>query len=87
MKATTVKLDGDLLDALERQKPDKQSVTAYVREVLRRDVNRRRLREAAEAYCALLQADPREREDMETWTAADLTSEPERRPRRQAGTR
>ena len=36
MKATTIKIDGELLSAIESAKPSGQSVTAYVRTVLRK---------------------------------------------------
>jgi len=74
MKATTVKLHGEILDDIERQKPSDQSLTAFVREAVRRDLQRRQLREAAEAYCAHLAHHQEEGAWMEAWEQADLAS-------------
>lgn len=76
MSATTIKLDGELLARIESAKPPAQSVTAYVREVLRRDLDRLTLREAAEEYRAFVTATPDEAAWLCAWNDADLTSEP-----------
>ena len=38
MKATTIKLEGELLAAIERAKPPGDSVTSFVRTVLRKSL-------------------------------------------------
>lgn len=81
MKATTIKLDGGLLREIETAKPPTQSVTAYVREVVRKDLERKKLREAAEVYRAFVTADAEETEWLQAWGDADLTSPPAARAR------
>ncbi|HMP77661.1 MAG TPA: hypothetical protein PKE12_15305 [Kiritimatiellia bacterium] len=76
MKATTIKLDGDLLADVERAKPREMSVTSYVKDTLRRRITADLLREASEKYNSLLERNPRERAFMEEWERADLLSEP-----------
>lgn len=76
MKATTIKLDGELLADVERAKPRGMSVTSYVKETLRRRITADLLREASARYNALLERNPREKAFMEEWEAADLQSEP-----------
>jgi hypothetical protein len=46
MRATTVKVEGDLLRELERIKPPRQSLAAHVRALLEREVQRRKMAEA-----------------------------------------
>lgn len=74
MKATTVKVDGELLKAIEEVKPPTQSVTAYVRSAVQKAVERHRLQAAALAYRAFVQEHPEEREWLEVWDGADLGS-------------
>ena len=50
MKATTIKLEGKLLQELEEIKPESVSLSAYVREVLRKDLRRRKLSQAAASH-------------------------------------
>lgn len=76
MGATTVKLDAELLREISSVKPDEQTLAAYVREALQRDVRRQQMRRAAEAYVALLRDNPKEREAVEEWEAAPLASNP-----------
>jgi hypothetical protein len=74
MKATTVKIDGELLEEIERVKPVEQSVSAFVRSVLRKDLDRERARTAAGEYVAFLEAHPDEADWLAEWAAADLAS-------------
>lgn len=76
MKATTIKLDGELLLALERSKPPGASVTSYVKDTLQKSLTTQRLREAAEAYRTLTESDPEERAWLKEWDEADLASPP-----------
>ena len=57
MKATTIKVEGELLRELERAKPASQSLAAYVRSVLRREVLRQKMAAVAERYTAFRQGD------------------------------
>jgi hypothetical protein len=76
MKATTIKIEGDLLAEIERAKPPGQSVTAYVRTVLRRNLEQHKIREAAAAYRSFVESHPEEREWLDEWERADLTTIP-----------
>jgi len=78
MKATTIKLEGELLAELERAKPESVSLSAYVREVLNKDLRRRKLAQAAVSYEEFLAANPEEKSWMREWDEANLTSSPKR---------
>ena len=79
MSATTVKLESGLLREIARVKPAQQSLSAFVREVIERDIRRRKLKEAAHAYQALLAENEREHKDLEAWESADLAAPPTRK--------
>lgn len=81
MKATTIKVDGALLAELERAKPPRQTLTGYVREVLEREVRRRKMLDAADRYTEFLRANAAEREWLAEWDRADLAQPPKRRRR------
>jgi hypothetical protein len=81
MKATTIKVEGELLLELERAKPASQSLTTFVRDVLRREVRRRQMAAAADRYTEFLAKDGEERAWLEEWDRADL-ARPPRRTRR-----
>lgn len=74
MKATTIKLEGELLAAIEKAKRPEESVTSYVRTVLRKNLEQNRVREAAAAYVAFVDSHPEEREWLDEWERADLTT-------------
>jgi len=81
MKATTIKIEGELLRELERVKPARSSVSAFVREVLRRDLQRRRLVEAAAEYEVFVASNAEERTWLREWDEADLAVSPKRSSR------
>lgn len=78
MKATTIKVEGDLLRDLERAKPANQSMTTFVRAVLRQEVQRRQMAEAADRYVEFLSEHAEERAWLEEWDRADLAAAPRR---------
>ena len=82
MKATTIKVEGELLAELERAKPAAQSLTTYVRSVLRQEVRRQQMMAAAERYTEFLQQHAVERASLEEWDRADLASSPKGKRRR-----
>jgi hypothetical protein len=82
MKATTIKVEGDLLAELERHKPPTQSLSAFAKSILRRDLLRRQLADAATRYSAFLDEHPAERAWLAEWASADLARKPARRKRR-----
>jgi len=77
MKATTIKVEGELLRELERSKPASQSLSAYVRSVLEREVLRQKMA-AAERYTEFVRETPDEKAWLEEWTRADLAHRPPR---------
>lgn len=81
MKATTIKVEGELLEDLQRSKPPSQSLSAYVRSVLEQEVLRRKMADAAERYADFLREHGDERAWLEEWDAADLVRPPKRRRR------
>ena len=81
MKATTIKIEGELLKELERAKPASESLSFYVRKVLRKDLRRTQLAQAAAAYQEFLAAKPEEQAWLKEWDEADLTGVPRRRQR------
>jgi hypothetical protein len=84
MKATTIKLEGELLKELERARPKSMSLSAYVRHVLARNFQRRRLAQAAASYEEFLKSNPEEQSWLREWDQADLASSPKRTRRRSA---
>ena len=81
MKATTIKVEGELLRQLERTKPASQSLSTYVRSLLQQEVLRRQMAEATERYAEFLRETPDERAWLEEWANADLARPPKRRRR------
>jgi hypothetical protein len=81
MKATTIKIEGELLQELEKDKPHSLSLSAYVRDVLRRDLMRRKLARAAASYQEFITAHPQEDAWLREWDQADLSSAPKQRRR------
>jgi hypothetical protein len=81
MKATTIKIEGELLLELEKDKPQSLTLSAYVREVLRKDLMRRKLAQAAQSYEEFMAAHPEETSWLREWDEADLSSTPKRRRR------
>ena len=78
MRATTVKLEGKLLEDVEAAKPVDRSLSAHVRWVLRKDMERRRVRDASAAFQAFIDAHPEERAWLSEWDGADLAAPPAR---------
>jgi hypothetical protein len=81
MKATTIKLEGELLVELEKAKPDSMSLSAYVRAVLAKDLRRRKLARAAASYEEFLADNPEERSWLREWDETDLANSPKRKNR------
>lgn len=82
MKATTIKVEGELLERLEQAKPPRQSLTTFVRSILEQDLRRRQMTAAAERYSEFLAEHASERAWLEEWDRADLASPPRLRGRR-----
>ena len=80
MRATTIKLEGKLLEDIEAAKPEDRSVSAHVRWVLQKDLDRWRARDAAARFRAFLDAHPEEQAWLADWDGADLAAPPARGP-------
>ncbi len=76
MKATTIKLQGELLEKLEASKPPDQSLTFYVRSVLQESLDRLKIKEAALEYRAFVESDEIEKACLDEWERADLNTVP-----------
>jgi len=81
MKATTIKVEGELLAELERVKPSAQSLTTYVRSVLRQELRRQKMIASSERYAEFLRRHPDERTWLSAWDRADLARPPRRKRR------
>jgi hypothetical protein len=79
MAASTVKLEAEILRKINAVKPRDQSLAAYVREAVERDILRRQLRTAAEHYQAFLSENVGEQQELEDWERAPLATAPRRR--------
>lgn len=80
MRATTIKLEGELLESLEAAKPPDRSLSAHVRWVLQKDLERRQARDAATAFRAFIDAHPDEQAWLAEWDGVDLATPPARGP-------
>ena len=80
MRATTIKLEGKLLEDMEAAKPANRSLSAHVRWVLTKDLERRQARHAAAKFRAFLDAHPEEQAWLADWDGVDLASPPARGP-------
>jgi predicted CopG family antitoxin len=78
MKATTIKIEGELLRKLEQVKPPGTSVSAFVRGILRKDLQRRKLAESAVAYEEFVASNAEEQSWLREWDEADLAAPPKR---------
>jgi hypothetical protein len=73
---TTVKLEAAVVKEVSSVLEPDQTLTSYVREVVYRDVKRKKLKLASRAYREFLEQNPEEKEEMESWENADLASTP-----------
>ena len=80
MRATTIKLEGELLERIEAAKPVDTSLSAHVRWVLQKDLGRRQARDAAARFKAFIDAHPEEQAWLSEWDGADLAAPPKRGP-------
>lgn len=78
MSASTVKLEAEILRKINAVKPRDQSLAAYVREAVERDILRRQLRTAAERYQIFLSENSEEQQELEGWERARLATSPRR---------
>jgi len=72
MKATTIKLDGQLLSDIEAAKPPESSVTAFIKRIVQDALQRDKLTQAAKAYESFMGEHPEEASWLADWERADL---------------
>jgi hypothetical protein len=84
MRATTIKLEGSILEELEEFKRPDQNLTSLVREMLKAQIHRRKMAQAAEEYTAFLNASAGEALELEVWATAPLEKEPAVRRKKRA---
>ncbi|TVQ79283.1 MAG: hypothetical protein EA369_04950 [Bradymonadales bacterium] len=72
MKATTIKLEGPLLKAIETSKPKSESISSFVRRIIEKSIRQDRMIEAGSAYKKFLTANPEESSWLVDWEDADL---------------
>jgi hypothetical protein len=76
MSATTIKIEDPLLSEIKRIKPAEQSLSSYVKETLKHEIQRQRMSEAAHTYKAFLSENAEEKRDLDHWEAAPLQYSP-----------
>ncbi len=76
MKANTLKIEEPLLGDLNKIRPASESFSSFVRLLLKQAVRREKMAHAAEQYAQLLKDEGEEREWLDDWESADLTSPP-----------
>jgi hypothetical protein len=76
MKATTIKLEGAILEELEELKRSDQNLTSLVRDLLRAQIHRHKMAKAAAEYVAFLNENSGERLELDVWAAAPIDKDP-----------
>lgn len=76
MQATTIKIENPLLNELKKYSPKDESLSSFIREILEKDIQRRKMIEAAESYTLFLAENPSEQEWLNEWEEADLSHDP-----------
>lgn len=73
MKATTIKLEEPILIELYSIKPSQISLTAFVKDLLHKGVQRQKMQDAAHRYQDFLAANAEETEWLKHWETAPLS--------------
>jgi hypothetical protein len=84
MKATTIKLEGSILEELMAFKRPDQNLTALVRELLKAQIHRSKMAQAAEEYTTFLRENKGEAIELDDWAFAPLDREPSARRKKRA---
>lgn len=79
MKANTLRLDHELLKEIYPFLEPKQSLVGFVKQVLKQEINRRKLSSAAERYNKFLVDHSGEALIIEEWEKAPLTTIPKKK--------
>jgi predicted CopG family antitoxin len=75
MPTTTVKLESDLVEKVAALKEPEQSISAFVRSLIEKEHRTRQLHESARVYELFLRENPEERQEMEVWESAPLSTD------------
>lgn len=78
MKATTIKIENPLLNELNALCPQTKSLSAFVRELLEKNVKRNKLTTAADQYCEFLKSNSEEQAWLSEWMDANLNEPPKK---------
>lgn len=73
---TTVKIEAAVVREASSVLEAGQTLTSYVREVVSRDIKRRKLKQAARSYQEVLEKNSEEQREAGEWGQADLASPP-----------
>jgi hypothetical protein len=76
MKAMTVTLDGAILEELKAFKRPDQNLTSLVRELLKAQIQRAKMAQAAEQYTGFLRENPGESMELDAWASTPLDHAP-----------
>ena len=82
MKATTIKLDGFILQELKELKQPDQNLTSLVRDLLKAQIHRQKMARAAEEYSAFLSENAGESLELNAWASTPLDQDPTVRGKR-----
>ena len=82
MRANTIKIEEQLLNEILDVKPKDQSLSAFVKSTLAKELRRLKVQQASQAYVKYLQSDKEEASALETWEKTDLVSPPKHRGRK-----
>ena len=73
MSATTIKLEGELLEQIKPFLKKKQSLSAFVRESIKNEIKRKKMRKAAIMYTENMIEEQEEIDEMNEWESSDLS--------------
>ncbi len=78
MQATTIKIEGNILHELKTIIPKEKTLTAFVREVLEKEIRRKKMAHAAGVYAQFLKNNPEEEGWLKNWEASELSTPPKK---------
>ena len=84
MRATTIKLEGAILEELEDLKQSDQNLTSLVRDLLKAQIHRHKMAKAAEEYAAFLNKNPGESLELDVWVTVPMDKDPVARRKKKA---
>ncbi len=76
MQATTIKLENPLLGEVKKCISKEESLTSFVRKVLEKEIQKRKMIESADQYLKFLDQNPEEKAWLTEWEKEDLLKNP-----------